>query len=302
MNSLGKVFCALIFVLTMHSAKAATELAPGVLYAGGAQLKVSVLGVEFTVPKNWQALLPQGAEVLFMEPENAVARIIISAVPDSTETDIRQQLMQSQDLDMHTKLIPVGKPDKKGDTFSQQYRFEGFNSQQLAAKAFARIGKNKTAFVLMILEPEADPKFTQMAKKLVQLVRFTQPVQPATQATNKSGNINWEQELKGRTLKYMNTSNGLSVTKLMNLCSDYSFSYSDNDSYVSSNAISDFSASNQTGNSGRWHIEGNQLTLQWSDGSVSRFSLSRRYVEEWDEWGTFVDENRWFNLTNNVCT
>jgi hypothetical protein len=117
----------------------------------------------------------------------------------------------------------------------------------------------------------------------------------------ESKNMDWRQELKGRKLKYMKTGNGFSVQKSINLCSDGTFIYRDDDADISNDAMTGFNTSSKGGNSGQWQIQGDQFILQWNDGLRSQFTLSRRYVEEWEEWGTFVDDERWFNLRNKVC-
>ena len=71
---------------TLQPLTAATEISPGVLYPSGTRLQVSTLGISFQVPQNWQAMLPQGSEVLIMEPTNAAARIIVSAMPARAST------------------------------------------------------------------------------------------------------------------------------------------------------------------------------------------------------------------------
>ena len=292
-----------IFVITglLNTTWAATEITSGVLYDSGTKLKASNFGVEFSVPNGWQAVLLQGSDALIMERANAVARIVVSAEANSDESSIRQFLMQAQSLDMHSQLVPVANVKKQGNIFSQDYRIEGFNQQKLGAKLFVQLGKNNVAFAIMILEPVGSPQFTSIAVNLVKTVKFFKPIEIQNNLQASTGNINWEQQLKGRTLQYLYTGNGLSTKKKINLCSDYSFSYNDNDSYLSSNAMNNFSANNNASESGRWNITGDQLNLLWNNGSQTNYKISRRYVSEWDEWGTFLNEDRWFNVNNEVC-
>lgn len=278
----------------------ATEIKPGVLYKGGTSLLSSEYGLEFTVPQGWQAILPRGAEVMIMEPGNAVARIIISAVTNSNEAGLMQLMNQHRPLDAASQLVPGEQAVKKGKFYHQRYTIHGNNPQNLAAEAYAALGDNNTAFFAIILEPKDKAQFNVITKNLVGSVRFkAAKPQVVQQASDK--NINWEQELKGRTLNYMRTENGMSINRKMNLCSNHNFSYSESENYVSSDVYTDFSTASQSGNKGRWQIKGNKLLLQWSDGTKSSFALSRRYVEEWDEWGTFVDGERWFVVANRAC-
>ena len=280
---------------------AATEISPGVLYQSGSQLQVSTLGISFQVPPNWQALLPEGSDVLIMEPTNAVARIIVSAVPGSNEQSIEQLMNQGQMLDAMSQLQPSGKLKRQQQLFLRDYAIVGSNPQNLEASAYARLGKNQTAVFVILLRGSGQNGIDTIGRQFIQSVQFDEVKTEFQVQAEASQNIDWNQALKGRTLKYMKTSNGLSIQKSINLCSDGSFAYSDDDSYISNDAMSSFSASSNSDNFGRWQIQGNQIILQWNDGSRSQFTLSRRYVEEWNEWGTFVDDERWFNVQNKLC-
>lgn len=289
------------FCLFCGQVKAATEISPGVLYQPGTRLQVSSLGLELTVPANWQALLPQGSEALVMEPIGQTARMIVTAMPGSSAQSIRQLMGQAQALDARTQLLPSGQLGESNGIYSRQFQLSGPNPQNLRASAYGRLGANQVALFVVMLEPAGQNLLPALGQRFIRGATFSAP-QVAQQAQGgNSGPIDWDQELRGRTLQYLKTSGGLSVDKRMNLCSDGSFIYTDNDSYLSSDAVSDFSASSQSANAGRWEITGNQIKLSWNDGTQSQFTLSRRYVAEWDEWGTFVDEDRWFNNRNRAC-
>lgn len=288
-------------VICSGQVNAATEISPGVLYQPGTRLQVSSLGLELSVPNNWQALLPQGSEALVLEPIGQTARLIVTAVPDSSAQSIRQLMGQAQALDAMTQLVPGGQLGESNGIFTQQFEVSGHNPQNLKASAYGRLGSNQVALFVLMLEPAGQNLLPALGKQFIQEATFSAP-QVAKQAQgSNSGPINWDRELRGRTLQYLKTSSGLSVDKRMNLCSDGSFIYTDNDSYLSSDAVSDFSASSQSSNAGRWEITGDRIKLTWNDGTRSQFTLSRRYVAEWGEWGTFVDDERWFNNRNRVC-
>lgn len=288
--------------------QAAEELGPGVLYQPGTQLKVSTIGVQLSVPGGWQAILPQGSEVLVMEPVNQLARMIVSAIPDSTVETLKAAIAQPQPLDNLTVLQPSGAITHSNGVYRQQFEYQGYNPQNLAASAFVKLGNNATAVFVIMLEPKGQGLVEKTAQKLIESLRFnkiasnTQAVtQSNTSNTDSQQNIDWNKNLRGRTLRYLKTGNGLSVDKRINLCSNGQFFYSDQDSYLSSGAVSNFSSVAQSNQAGRWQISTNQLLLNWNDGSTSRYTLSRQYVKKWGEWGTFVDDQRWFNVANEVC-
>jgi len=291
-----------LFTLNPGFALAATEISPGVLYQPNSQLAVPAYGIELTVPAQWRAMLPQGAEALIMEPIGKVARMIVMAVPNSSAQNVRQLMNQPQMLDMATQLLPENQPVEQGGLFMQTYQVSGANPQNLVASAYGRLGSNQTAVFVVMLEPRGQDSLSALGRDFIASIAFSAPqTAPAAGTGNDNGNIDWNQQLRGRSLQYLHTNNGLSVKKLMNLCSDGTFSYSDNDSYGSSDAMGTFSGYSRSGDTGRWQIAGNRLNLTWNDGTRSQFTLSRRYVPEFDEWGTFVDEQRWFNNRNRTC-
>jgi hypothetical protein len=294
-----KVIARILFMLALAAdAQAAIEISPGVLYQPGSQLTVSSYGIDLAVPPGWRALLPEGAQALIMEPIGKVARMIVMAVPDSNAEGIRQLMSQAQPLDTMTQLLPAAQPTERDGLFLQQYEVSGANPQNLVASAYARLGGNRTAVFVIMLEPRQQNLLPGVGEQFIRSIAFSAP-KSAAEAANAG--IDWNQQLRGRSLKYMSTGNGLSVTKLMNLCSDGSFSYSDSDSYGSSDAMGSFSGYSNSAQSGRWQISDNRLMLVWNDGSRSQFTLSHRYVPEYGEWGTFVDDQRWFNIQNRFC-
>ena len=236
-----------------------------------------------------------------VEPVGKVARMIISAVPGSNDQMVRQTMSEQLVLDFQSQLSPKSKVDMSGGLYSQSYEVTGNNPQNLVGSAYGRLADSGLAVYVVMLEPAKQNMVSPVGRKLIRGMSFPAPKTELEVQREAAKNIDWNEELRGRTLKYMYTGGGLSTTKKMNLCSDGSFSYSDSDSYASSDAVGDFSAYSQGGQSGRWQISGNRIVLQWNDGSTSQYSLSRRYVPEWGEWGTFVDEERWFNVQNQVC-
>ncbi len=293
----------LLLLISASTILSAEELKPGVLYQPGTILTVSDIGLQVKVPEQWQALLPAGTDTMVMESAGKVARIVVSAVPQSTDQMIRTAMTQSTQVDASSTLVPVAKVTLCDGIYRQQFQLQGMNPQNLVGTALARLGSNATAVYVLMLEPEGQGMVEKVGDKFIKSIRFSKLKQASNTAANKSADktIDWNQQLRGRTLKYLKTGNGLSVDKRMNLCSNGQFFYSDQDSYISSDAISDFSSVGHSNQAGSWQIKGNQLQLKWNDGSKSQFKLSRRYVKKWGEWGTFVDDQRWFNVSNKVC-
>lgn len=287
----------LMIVFLLQHANAATEISPGVLYQESTHLKVSSFGIEFQVPKNWQAILPEGSELLIMEPIGVVARLIISATPNSNAQTIKQVLLQNQTLDTTTELTPIGKVSFVKGLYRQSYEITGDNPQNLVASAQVKLGNNQTAFFVVMIEPKSQNLTQKVVDQLFDSTVFSSPKTEAEIQQEANSNINWDESIRGRTLRYLYTGGGQHIEKKMNLCSDGSFYYTDSGGYVSGG----FSAATDLGEQGRWTISQNQLKLNWMDGSQSQFGLSRRYVARWDEWGTFINNERWFNVHNETC-
>ncbi len=113
--------------------------------------------------------------------------------------------------------------------------------------------------------------------------------------------LDWNRVLRGRTLRYLKTRGDRSIDKRMNLCSNGRFIFTDSERYSRSGANVDISATGRTSESGRWTLNDNRLILDWNDGSVSNYQLSRRIVNKRGEWGTFLNGERWLNVANKQC-
>ena len=301
MPNINHVLLVLLALILSSQIHARTEITPGVLYQPGSELTVPSYGIDLTVPAQWRAMLPVNSEALIMEPIGKVARMVVMAVPNSSNQAIRQLMNQSQVLDVTSQLLPSGQVQEENGIFSQTYKVTGVNPQNLVGSAYGRLGSNKTAVFVIMLEPRNQNMLPVLGKQFINSVTFSAPKSTMQMQADANNQINWAQKLRGRTLRYQSTGNGLSVTKLMNLCSDGTFSYSDKDNYGSGSLNSGFNLNSNYGQSGRWQITGNQIILSWNDGSSTQHTLSHQYVADYGEWGTFVDGERWFNNPNQVC-
>jgi hypothetical protein len=295
-----KILCSLVLLMVSLNAVAATEISPGQLYNAGARLKVSALGVEFSVPQGWRALLPPAAEVVIMEPLDQSARMFVMAQPDKDRSAVEADMNEATELDAGLVIRPAGAATLRDGLYRQRYAISGPNPQRLSVSSLGRLGDNQVAVYAILLQAPDQPDKTSIAESFMRGMGFTAIVAPATQA-GQGGDIDWNSELRGRTLQYLKTGNGLSVDKRLNLCSNGTAVYSDHDSYFSGGVGGDFSAYSNSGDVGQWSINASRLTVNWNDGSRSTYNLSRRYVEKWGEWGTFLDDDRWFNNANQVC-
>jgi hypothetical protein len=294
-------FLVFSLLLITSQSQAATEISPGVLYPSGSDLKVSSHGIEFKVPDNWQAMLPPESDLLIMEPTGSVSRIFFTMAANSNAQAVKQIMSRSQALDAMTRIKPSAQVTEQDGLFTQSYQVTGVNLQKLVATAYARLGDNKTAVFVIMLEPEDQKSLPALGKQLIQSVVFS-ATQTAAQLRSEAGkNIDWERVIRGRTLEYIQTDDGSSTKKTMSLCSNGRFYYTEQETYLSKNAMSNISAKTQTAQNGHWQVAGDQLQLFWSDGSQTQYNLSKRPVAKGDEAALFLDEEHWSYNRNRAC-
>jgi hypothetical protein len=281
--------------------KDATEISSGVLYSSGSILSVPSHGIEFKVPDTWRAMLPRGSDLMVMETEGKVARMFITSVAGSNDQAVRQMLSRPQSLDDMTRLYPAAQVSEQDGLFSQSYSVTGLNLQKLVATAYGRLGDNNTAVFVIMLEPEKQNALPALGKKLIQSVVFSAP-ENAAQARAESGkNIDWERVVRGRTIEFTKNDDGHSVKKRMSLCSNGRFYFTEKESIVSKDSMSNISANTQSKESGYWQLAGSQLQLLWSDGSRTQYNLSKRRVGKGDQPGLFLNDEHWLYQRNPAC-
>jgi hypothetical protein len=112
---------------------------------------------------------------------------------------------------------------------------------------------------------------TTTLKSIANSVQFSKP-QVSAEA------LQWKQQLTGKRLTYLYTGSGYSEKKVIQLCSSGRYERYGDDSYLSNDAFSTFSAAGQNGNAGVWKVQtrGSQsfLTLVSDNGSTFEYSLA----------------------------
>jgi hypothetical protein len=114
---------------------------------------------------------------------------------------------------------------------------------------------------------------TATLKSIANSVQFSKP-QVSAEA------LQWKQQLTGKRLTYLYTGSGYSEKKVIQLCSSGRYERYGDDSYLSNDAFSTFSAAGQNGNAGVWKVQsrGSQsfLTLVSDNGSTFEYSLASK--------------------------
>jgi hypothetical protein len=289
-----------LFLITTQ-VHAATEISPGVLYPSGSDLKVSTQGIALKVPDNWQATLPRGSDLLLMQSSDSVGSILVTFAANSDAQSVRQMLNRPHALDDMTRIKPAAEVTEKDGLFTQSYQVTGVNLQKLVATAYGRLGDNKTAAFVIVLEPESQKALSALGKQLIQSIVFSAQKTAEQVRVDASSNINWARELRGRALEFASTDGGRAIKKRLNLCSDGRVKYTDQDRFAGKTEMSNFTANSSTSQTGHWQVSGDQLQLFWSDGSRTQYSLSQRQIPDIDEQGTFLDDEQWIDVRNQSC-
>jgi hypothetical protein len=285
---------------------AATEISPGVMYPSGSDLKVSTHGIELEVPENWQAMLPQDSDYLMMESSGSVGRMLVTLASNSDKQSVRQMLDRPLVLDAMTRIKPSAEVTEKDGLFSQSYQVVGMNLQNLAATAYGRLGDNQTAVFVIMLAPEDQKSLLELGKKLINSIVFSAPktaaqVKAEANSNTASSDVNWDWQIRGRALEYVKKGDGATIKKRLSFCSNGRVFFTDQDSYTGNSGMSNFSANAQTTQNGHWKVSGDQLELFLSDDSHEQYRLSKRQLPDSNEWGIFLDDDRWVYKRNRAC-
>jgi hypothetical protein len=136
--------------------------------------------------------------------------------------------------------------------------------------------------------------YTSSLKSVANSVQFSKP--------QVSGIAEqWKQKVKGKKLEYFKTDNGLADHFTIHVCSNGTFVYKNDSSYISNNASSNFSYVNAGGDEGKWQViaKGTQptLVLKFNDGRVWEYPLANGQAGN----EILLNGKRYFVQAGTVC-
>lgn len=290
----------------------AVELQVGQQYAGGTAVKISELGISFSIPNDWYGGIPQGAEAMILGSDTQPGLVMIAGQQTTSVEEVVAAMSQSFPLDQTTFLSPVAAPQFSGDWIAVAYGgTDGVNP--LVGFSMARIDSNGSGILFLASGPQ--DKGDYYANLVGQLAGSTQigavttaaaPVDsaisqnPASETATSPLAQEWHQFLAGMRLAYLSSSDygegvGSSVDRKMYLCSSGQFYYTD-ESLVTGGSAG-FNPT-QVQENGEWQIlaDGDRagLELRWQGGQVSAHLL------QYNNGETYVDEERWFVTDDNT--
>ena len=135
----------------------------------------------------------------------------------------------------------------------------------------------------------------ELAKAVIAKVAQTVTPPAASHGQSKalrSDGGKWYKEVAGKQLLYIYTGNGYRRKEKIWLCSDGSFQSSGYGGSISSLGSAAFS---DGGRSGRWAVNGDVLTLAFSNGNTAKYKLS------FYKGFLYLDNTRYFRLENDLC-
>lgn len=240
--------------------------------ATGARHQDPYGGYAFNAPAGWQAVQQNGGFTLSksglsyqlgVSPHNY--RSVAAA-----QADVQDLRDEASGTYLRARTQPYG-------SNGLYVRFDGTaEGQQIVIESIALVSPHEggVTFAAAGLAAGYPAQAAELLRSMAASAVFMQPqVSAAAQQ--------WKQRLSGKQLLYLNTSNGLSDKTAIDLCSDGTFGYYSNSSYLSSNASNSFSYAGQDQDGGTWRIISRGasavLVLMFSgQGSISEYELSAR--------------------------
>jgi hypothetical protein len=244
---------------------AAVSAQPATTHAGKKVTDES-MGLSFVAPQGFQINKDDEGNHLLSETANSKWAIAVGPGFDNDKQSLMREMGKPFELNGHVSTLK-----------SAQYFGE---NGVVAEHSFSVKGENIFMYIISLVSPYGSgASVTLVSNNIPLTAQMRQTAQSVARSvvfikSNLSGDAQkYHQRIKGQRLLYMYTGNGLSEKWHYDLCSDGSYRYSSNTSYLSGG----FSAVGNDGKSGTWKVisRGNQtvLILQGRDG-IREFNLT----------------------------
>ena len=258
----------------------AETLQPGKKYEGKVTIEVPSAQLSFELPAGWSGILPPGTDWFHIGKDNVEGRVFLYA--EQTSKEAIRGVMSSQfpvaDAVMLSPKTPIA---EEGDAMVADYdATDGMNQYQAHARVVS--GQGGMSVAVVAVAPAASlEQYKALAKTIQKSLKFG--VKAKATAKGSTGSGEWAQKLANkRVVKYHNASGYSEKTQYL-MCGDGTFYSSFGATSVSQNG----DGVSRSKNAGRWSVQGNILTLQYSDGTSATVTLEERN----GQW--FVDGVRW---------
>ncbi|MBX2968134.1 MAG: hypothetical protein KF803_02080 [Cyclobacteriaceae bacterium] len=277
---------------------AQTELSENVQYEGNTRLKISSLGISFTIPSGWMGGVPQGSSVMVLaEASNEITLIVTASEMD--EQSVFGELQKQIPIDGGISISPIGLVKKEGKRWWGNYRVDGV-AQEMKGYVEARLGDHGIGVgCIVVALPSALERGKQGASQLLKSLTFTKPVTPTTNTTAAGITQPWSEYLRRKSLKFYYTQGDFSDSDFITLCSDGSYARKKR---TYSGGVTGTGSLNST-DYGRWQAQGQgdsgTLILISQDGS--RAELRIQYGQGNKGTGIYLNGSRYYAETTTEC-
>ena len=280
----------LIFLFSLFVSSA--EIQVNQLYQGGDQVRSSDIGLELTIPENWQGALPAGSSFFFIESAALQTTMMLYAERVSN-AQLQHTMSQSIPLDADIVLVPIAGPENKGDLLIADYRIPA--RPELKARVFGRSGEHGLSIALITLTPQQNSASVwSIAKATASNIKFFQP-QQASQSAEANGS--WQEYMRGRYIARYYSGSGYHEKQELWLCSDGQFYTSGDSGGYGGGASGAFT----NRGAGSWQVEGSlpgqgKLVLHFTPGGgQSHYSLNLNNDK------LYLNDTHWLRGNNDYC-
>ncbi|MDF1881608.1 hypothetical protein JHD50_09880 [Sulfurimonas sp. MAG313] len=273
-----------VLLFTLVICSFSLEIEAGKNYTGSVLLQSSAQGLSFTLAQGWTARLNEASSLTASKDNGQIIAII--STYDLTSDTVIQEMNQVQDMGDGVFLHPLAKARKISPLiYMADYKLSGAPSP-MQSRVYVVLGPKDKALAFVGASQLHQLKIMQndmyaMAKS----AKFTKLKTP------KQNDNPWYSKLKGQLLLRFYHGSGYSEKSKWWLCSDGHFETSFN----ASSATSLGTGAALSSNIGRWTVQGEQLVLDFQNGSQYIYELSM-----YDGY-IYMDNDKVYRDTNNYC-
>ncbi|MCU0358402.1 MAG: hypothetical protein MUE95_12560 [Cyclobacteriaceae bacterium] len=288
----------LLLVLKLSLATAQEELQENVRYEGNTKIKISALGIQFTIPSNWYGGVSAGSPYMVLADAGDEMTIIISA-DEMSEANVLREMQQQIALDENISIKPAGTIRKEGKRWYGDYSILGA-TQDLKCFVEVNLGDhNIGAAMILMAYPAAFDAGKRALSQLASSMQFTAPVAAPAATASTGPDKPYSDYLKGKSLKYYYTQGDFSDTDFIHLCSNGTFTRSKNT--ISGGVTGTGSMWGKE--NGTWKATGQGsegvLTLYNQDGTQNEFRM--QYREGTKGLGLYLNGYRYYVEGSSQC-
>ncbi|MFL6468821.1 MAG: hypothetical protein ACJ72Z_12755 [Pyrinomonadaceae bacterium] len=284
----GLIFAIVVSAFFVFPGAANGQIAPG------GRVDPANVQYAFDAPKGWKRTEAEGGYNLISPAES-----VIVMVRPHTKNNLADAIRATQ-IDSTFKVVGEPQKTKSGATTFRVTKQTGNATGVVDVFVLMAPGDVGGVLVMALSNPANAEAAFNTGLAISESVTFTgaqrSTQQQSTTAPASSGS-EWESKLAGKHLLYMYSGNGYFEEKHIYLCTDGAFVQTTGSGGYTPGNSDGGSFGAKGGRRGRWGLSGSQLVLQFQDGAVGRFNITRRQAG--NEVG--LNGNRYFISGNAGC-